>query len=259
MIDCQKLEFSPSLARARIEKVGRILGLGVLRRLLCFVLYLLGVNRRAVAEALEMPPDSAKSIIKAVERGGLPALEDRRRRTSTFRTPPEPKAPEVKVRQEDPWMLVDFGMPGPVLRVPTADPLHVKVVLLSLLNSGLIAQKEVAQVLGYSREHTRNLAQKLQVEGVPALLDKRKGQTQDYRVGVEAKAELIQQFVLAAVGQGRSSGRGLSEDLQARCKLTIPERTVRHHLKKLGLSRIKESLPELLAGVKKNSSAPSKT
>ncbi len=67
------------------------------------------------------------------------------------------------------------------------------------------------------------------------------------------KAQLIEQFVVDLVTDGRVSGRQLAEHLQQRCDVVLSERSIRDHLRKLGLSRIKRSLPGLLKEAKKNS------
>lgn len=91
-----------------------------------------------------------------------------------------------------------------------------------------------------------SLALRLNTEDVPALIDKREGQKQEYRFIPEVKAELIQQFVLGIVPDGRASGKLLAEHLRERCELVLCERSIRDQLVKLGLSRIKKSLPERL-------------
>jgi transposase len=109
----------------------------------------------------------------------------------------------------------------------------------------------VAPWLGVTPTHTRNLARKLAEEDVAGLLDKRQGQQQEYRVTPEVKAELIQQFVLDIVQRGKTSGKQIAQHLAERCEIELSERTVRDHVRKLGLPQIAESLPELLTGLKK--------
>jgi hypothetical protein len=92
----------------------------------------------------------------------------------------------------------------------------------------------------------------LSADDITALIDKRKGQQQEYRFSPEVKAELIQQFVLDIVSSGKSSGKLLADHLQKRCELILSERSIRDHISKLGLSRIKKSLPDLLSALKKN-------
>ena len=251
MIDCQHASFSPQLQLQRISQANGLLGSKVLLRLLCFALYLLGVDRNSIAQLLDIPSGTVRSIVRAVLHGGLPALEDRRQRSSTF-LPPGYRTLNISARREQQGVSVDLGTSAG-LQMPEANTLQSRVVLLTMLNSNLLSTAEVASVLGLSQVHTLNLARRLEQEDVGALIDKREGQKQEYRFTEEVKAELIQQFMLDLVAGGRVSGRLLSEHLRDRCQLSLSARSIREQLGKLGLNRIKKSLPALLAGAKKNS------
>lgn len=252
-IDCQKLGFSRSLSQDRMQRAIRGLGETVVQRILCFSLYLLGVNRRAIGEALGIPGETAKSIIKAIERNGVPALEDRRHRISTFLPQaPTPMGPIVLSASEE-YVVVDFGAEDRRLQIPRQNEMQVRTVLLSLCNSGLLSQGQVADAIGLTRAHTATLAHRLAKEGLYSLIDKRQGQKFDYRITPEVKAELVQQFAIDVIAHGKTSGEAISAELQDRCQITVPARTVRHHLVRMGLQRIKQSLPQLLAAVKKTS------
>jgi len=72
-----------------------------------------------------------------------------------------------------------------------------------------------------------------------------------YRVTAPVKAELVQQFAVDIITSGQTSGSKISSELKERCNIAVPARTVRHHLAQMGLREIKESLPQLLAVVKK--------
>ena len=157
---------------------------------------------------------------------------------------------KIKVQMEQHGLRVDFDTMGR-LEIPRENILQTRVVLLTMLTGGLLSTRDVSEALGVSAVHTLDLAHKLHTDDVPALIDKREGQKQEYRFTEEVKAELIQQFVVDVVAGSRVSGRLLSEHLQDRCELNLSERSIRDHLSKLGLSRIKKSLPELLKGLKK--------
>ena len=148
-------------------------------------------------------------------------------------------------------MIVDFGVAGQLV-IPRRNTLQTIVILLTLLDNNLISTREVSEVLGFSMAHTLNLAQKLHTDDITTLIDKRQGQQQEYRFTPEVKAELIQQFVLGIVSSGKSSGKLLANHLQERCELTLSERSIRDHISKLGLSRIKKTLPNLLSVLKKD-------
>jgi hypothetical protein len=214
---------------------------------------LLGLNRQDIGKSLELPAETVKSIIKALIRDGLGALEDRRRQSSAFISPVSPKLPHITLKQEEQLVVVDFGAQDRQLKLNQKDPLQLRTVLLSMLNSGLLTNQQVAQAVSLTPPRTATLAQRLMQDGALSLVDKREGQKQDYRVTPETKAELIQQFAVDVITAGATSGVTISDKLKQRCQITIPARTVRHHLAKLGLPKIKRSLPQLVASVKKTS------
>jgi len=253
MIDCRELTFSPQLSEQRIAKAEEILGPNETQRVLCFALSLLGADRTKISQTLDLPPGSVRSVIRAVHHHGLPALEDRRRSTSSFLAPSQPESPSVQVQATEKEVVVDLGASENALRVPQQNRLQLRAILLSMLNSGLLPKKEVAGLLGLTPEHTSNLARRLQEEDLAALIDKRKGQQKDYRVTPKTKAKLIQEFVSEVAVRGEATSKQLCEDLKQKHQLILPERTVRHHVQKLGLKSIKPDLHEFLTSLKKNS------
>lgn len=259
LIDCQHLSSSPRLSEHRIDQAQQRLGLAVVQRILCFALYLLGVNRKAIAQLLGIPLETAKSIIKAVNRDGLEALEDRRRRFSTFLPKVQPEPARITLRDEEDHVVVDLGVGDRSLKLSRRDPLQLKIVLLSMLNNNLLLKRDVAETLTLTPSHTKTLARRLSEEGARSLVDRRQGQKQEYRVPTPVKAELVQQFAVDIITSGQTSGSKISTELKKRCNISVPARTVRHHLAQMGLREIKQSLPQLLAGVKKTSSNYSST
>ncbi len=249
MIDCHSASFSAGLQQQRLGQARKILGEEVVDRILCFALYLLGIERSSIAELTGRPAGTVRSVIRAVLHGGVAAFEDRRRRSSTF-LPPQLKGMKIGIERQEQGVSVDLEGSGRI-QIPRQNNLQVRVVLLTLLGSGLVGTRDVSKVLGLSTVQTLNLARRLEREDIRGLIDKREGQKQEYRFTAEVKAELIQQFVLDIVAEGRTSGRSLSEHLLKRCELRLSERSIRDQLGKLGLSRIKESLPYFLSGLKK--------
>ena len=250
MFDCQNFHFSPELGRQRFQRAAQVIDDNVLNRLLTFALYLLGVNRSDIARTAGRPLDSIKSLIKAIEKDGLAALDDRRRRDTSPTPAPAPQAGPWELFEEQGALVLRCGTPEKQLLIPGQNALQKKVVLLSAVHSGLLTAADVAPWLGVTPTHTRNLARKLTQEDAAGLLDKRQGQ-QEYRITPEVKAELIQQFVLDVVQRGKTSGKQMAKHLAERCQLELSERTVRDHVRKLGLAQIAGSLPELLTDLKK--------
>lgn len=253
LMDCRNLLFSPHLAQDRMQRAQQLFGINVIQRYICFALYLLGVNRSAIGQALDIPPETAKSIIKAMTSDGLCALEDRRRSVSTFLPQSLPQPTPITLREADEHIIVDFGVERRQVVIPRQNVLQMRAVLLSMLNSGLLPCHQVAEVIGLTPTYTATLAHRLEHEDIFALVDKRQGQKSDYRVTPEVKAELVQQFVVDAVAQRKVSSEAISAELKDRCQMNVPARTVRHHLARIGLPAIKNTLPKLLAAAKKNS------
>ncbi len=88
---------------------------------------------------------------------------------------------------------------------------------------------------------------------VEAVLDKRRGQLRDYRVGSELKGEMIVQFVLELAECGRASSAAVARRLIRHSDEDVSERTVRHHLSRMGLTGVKESLIAGLRAIKRGS------
>lgn len=249
-MDCQDLSFDAKLSEQRMEKAVSVLGARIVKRVIGFALYLMGVNRSTVARKLGIPRETAKSFIKTVLRDGPAALGDRRRRYCFSPSEPQP-APVVKLFRDGDWIVAQFGSGEQSLRIPADNLLQVRSVLLSMYSNGLITAGDASRQLGVTGVHVRNMARRLQDGDVSALIDKRQGQKHDYVVTSEIKGELIQQFVVELLVYGKTSGRKLAEELCRRRQITVAERTVRHHLSALGLQQIRKTLPELFEAVKK--------
>ena len=138
------------------------------------------------------------------------------------------------------------------LKIPQSHRVHLRSVLLSLLQANLLSVHTVSSALGITAAHCRELSAKLVNDGVTeVLIDKRKGQKQDFRVDLSVKAELIQHFAARAVTGHSTSSQVLTELINDTQKTTISSRTIRWHMNKLGLMKIKKTLPNLVEALKK--------
>jgi hypothetical protein len=253
------LDCSEAHSANRIEAASETLGEAVVQRLLAFALFLMGARREDVARHLSMPTGTLFSLLTRVSRHGLPAFEDRRRSHSEFLPAAPREAPALEVTATESGMIVDFGAQGHVVSLPADNVLQTRTFLLTLMANGLLERSRVAELLGYSSTHTERLARQLTRGDVTALLDRREGRKEDYRVTAEVKPELVQQYVVNVITGGKTSGEAISTQLEERCGIHIPPRTVRHHLAKMGLPLLRRSLPELLEAVKKTSRESSGT
>ena len=250
MINCQDLNFSPILCRQRISHAESVLGTRVFNRIICFALYHLGAKRQNISDVLNMPPGTVRSTIRAIHQGGLAAFEDRRKKITTIVSPPLQRTQKAFVNRQQQSTIIAIG--NTEIRIPINNPLQTKVVLLTLLDNGLLNNSDVAKILNISKVQVSNLSKGLCGHDVPSLIDKRKGQKQDYRFTPKVKAELVQQFTANAVTGNPTSSRVISEQINERCGLKLPDRSIRLHMRKLGLPNITASLPLLVDTLKKN-------
>ena len=70
MINCQNISFSNELSQRRMAQAQKHLGAKIVNRIICFALYLLGVNRNSSSDLLNIPSGSVRSIIRVILRDG---------------------------------------------------------------------------------------------------------------------------------------------------------------------------------------------
>lgn len=245
------MSFSSTHANKRREAAQKNMGEGTVQRLIAFGLFLLGAKREDIARYMEIPLGTLLSFLTRMDIHGPAALQDRR---STKARSKEETQPRCSVKIYEDQLHISIGAPGCKLTVPVRNPLQCKSVLLTFLDNGLLATKEVAKAVGLSPRRVRGLSTAMGEKDILALLDQRKGQKTDYRFTPEVKSELFQQFAANAITGKSTSSRAIAENLQQRCSMDLPDRSIRLHLRKLGLPRIAQTLPALIQTLKKNSS-----
>ncbi len=251
MLRCQELpRLSEQKSRNRLASANNVLGPALVSRVVGFALYLLGASRRALAEITGLRPDALKALVSRVLSDGLPALEDRRRRLPTAFPAPALVRPQPRVQVRDETVVIELDEHQKI-EILRKNRLQCRTVLLTFLEANLLGIDQVADALNLSKVRVRSLRAVLQNEGVPGLMDQRKGR-REYRVTPGVKAEIIQQFMLNLATNVSTSSARLQEDLDERCQIQLGPRTIRLHLERLGLRGIGKSLRELLADAKKN-------
>jgi len=249
--------FSTSHSHKRIKKALLILPELVLKKMLFFSLYLLGARIGAIASLVGMPEESGKTVIKRISKGGLPALGDRRQSAKAYEYQlPHPtiQSQQVSVITEGDSCLITLFDSDQQIKILRKHRVHLRSVILTLLQAGLISDQIASSALGITAAHCLDLSEKLLNEDVAeVLLDKRKGQTTDLLVDPQVKAELVQQFAARSIAGYSVSGKALAEAINANLQIAISDRAVRWHMKKLGLMEIKKSLPKLVKSLKKTS------
>ena len=254
-MDCQIIEFSATKSSQRIAKVSNVFGPYLLNRVLAFALYLFGAKHRVVATLFGMPDDSLKTMLRVLRKDGFPALCDRRQ-TATPSIPPlpclEPSKPQVSLLVDDEFCHIHFGFEGCDLKIPRGHKTHLRTVLVSLFQAGLLTSSDISSVLGITAARCRALAAMLSSHGVEeALIDKREGQKKDFRVGEKEKTVIVKHYVATLVTGHSTSSVSLAKAIEKHDEISLSPRTIRCHVNKLGLPDLKGTLPALLETLKK--------
>ncbi len=249
-MDCRTIEFSPIRAQQRIDKVLRVFPKALVFRIIAFCLYLLGAKLNQISALVGMPEESIRTYARVVFRDGFDALLDRRRNATPVVFPTVQASASTRV--EDDWLIVKFDSISGEIKIPIEHKVQARTVLLTLVQSKLLANQDIASALALSPGTCHQLAKKLLVNDVElALFDKRRGQTRDYRVGTIQKAEIIKHYAARAVSGHCTSSDKVAEAVNADSEIQISARTLRWHVAKLGLPLIKRSLPEMVDTLKK--------
>jgi hypothetical protein len=250
-ISLGELPLSGNKSKRRIDRAIQTLGEAVTRNLLSFALFLLGADRKTIATHLNMPQGTFLSLLTKIGRDGLPAVEDRRRKRSDFLSHGKPQIADTTVKLNTDEVIIIMGNKDSVIRIPVRNSLQIKVVLLTLHINGLLTSSTVADILNCTTTHCSRLSRQLIMDDVPSLIDKRTGHKDDYRVGPEEKAEIIQQLAVRIISGHRASSEVLAKAVKEKTGTNLSPRTVRDHINKLGLHSIKKTLPELMNTLKK--------
>ncbi len=251
-MDHHQIEFSPEKSQERINRALQIFPQKLLMRILAFALHLQGTKRKDIAKLVGMPDESVKTFLRLVSRDGFFALRDRRTSATSSVAVSPPSLPHPCVhRDQDEW-IINFGIHDKTLSIPSTHSVQARTVILSLLNAKALSAQECATALGISVAHCRELARKLADRDVAqSLLDKREGQRTNYRVGPEQKVEIIRQWVARIVTGHSTSSDVLTKQVNERTQSRLSARTVRWHIRELGLVNIQDTLPQLISSLKK--------
>lgn len=249
-MDCRTIEFSPIKAQQRIDKVLRVFPKYLLFRILAFSLYLLGAKLSQISSLVGMPEESIRTYARVIFRDGFDALLDRRRDGAPVVSPPVQQG--ISLRVESDWLVISCDSVSGEIKIPIERKVQARTVLLTLVQSQLLTNQDIAPALALSPRTCHQLAKKLLANDVElSLFDKRRGQTRDFRVGPVQKAEIIKQYAARVVTGHSTSSDKIAEAVNTGSEIQISPRTLRWHVAKLGLPLMKPSLPEMVDTLKK--------
>jgi len=250
-----KIQFSQKLSEKRISEVEKKFGAKTVNRIIAIALFLLGGNRKKISNFLDIPVGTLFSLLTRFHTKGVNVFIHPKKTNQTF----QKKIPK-HINKTQTYLDIIFGEQKKRIYIPleknkliinTSNQIQFKTIILSFMNSGFLTIKETSEILQLSERHVCNLNKLLQQDDTISLIDKRKGQQKDYTVTEEIKAELIQQFSANVINGRSTSSKEITKQLNKACNCNISDRIVRLHISKLGLDKIKRTLPDLVAGIKK--------
>lgn len=254
MLNClDELKFSQTHSDNRIEKAYTLFGENFVNKIIGFVFFLLGANRKQIAKHINIPLGTFLSFLTRIDKIGLLAFGDRRSLGSFQVKQSKSQKFNVMLKEDENNFKIFLNDDDSPLSLPKTNSLQCKIILLTFLDNGLLSLKEVSHALNFSTVHTRQLCAKLHNQDAYSLIDKRKGQLMDYTYTPEIKAEVIKQFAVNVVTGGSISSKNISKQLNDKHSLRLSDRSVRFHMNKLGLLKIAKSLSVEIENLKKTS------
>ena len=250
-IDCRSLTFSPDLSANRLCKAQLIFGEKVLKRIIVFCLYILGVRRTEISKAVGLPENTARTMLKAISKDGFIAFFDRRKKqvnmSETLHGKPTKKKDIIINELHDKYQI---SINEADIFISKKNKHQLKAMLLTFAENGLISKTHAGKVLNISSSHVAYLINSMSENDLTCLIDKRRGQQKDYIFTSELKSELIVQFAVNAATGKPTSSPVLTKDLEHRTSHKLSERSIRFHINNLGLKGKAVQLWELI-GLKK--------
>ena len=250
-LDCRNLKFDPKLALRRMEKAKLVIKPNVIKSILCFCLYILGAKRNEIADFLGLPHNTVRSMLKGIMRDGFTAFFDRRRKKNDGTISPKPteKKQEVKITTNDKNHIISIN--NAEISICRENKLQFKSLVLTLTANKLMSKTASSSLLNATSSHVGYLCKKLREKDIGCLIDQRRGQRQDYVYKPELKSELILQYVVNASNGEKTSGHAIASGILERTRIDLSERSVRHHISKLGLRMIAGKITDLVCSQKK--------
>ena len=250
-IDCRPLTFSPDLSANRLSKAQLIFGEKVLKRIIVFCLYILGMRRSEISEVVKLPENTIRTMLKAILKDGFIAFFDRRKNQVDIlvglRDKPIKKKDIIINELRDKYQV---SINGTDIFISKKNRHQLKAMLLTFAENRLISKTYAGKVLNISSSHVGYLINNMSENDLICLIDKRRGQQKDYVFTPELKSELIVQFAVNAATGKPTSSPVLAKDLEQRISHKLSERSIRFHINNLGLKDKSAKLWELI-GLKK--------
>ena len=248
-MNCPILDGSKSILKGqkRLDKAIDRLGEDVVKRILGFSLYTLGYSYEWINKHIGMPEAGMKLIVGEIYDNGVERFIDKRKKDSysiNIKASPTKSIPsKVTLIENSNNEFFEFTSTGPIsLNIRKDDHLSKKIISLLFLESNLLNQKEVSEILGCQRQAVHRNQMNLKSMGVKGLYDNRLGQKKDYKYSPDHKSKIIHEFFLAILENKLPSKINITKRLNEKSPDLYSQRSVADHLKKMGLTDNKEQM-----------------
>jgi transposase len=128
---------------------------------------------------------------------------------------------------------VVFRWHEPLYRVALTDEVHLRLVAVSLRQSGLATQEEICHAFGHSVATQTRWEQQYRTHGIDGLVSKKPG-------GSHRELDKSQEAFVRRWFHAGCSNREMAK------RLSVDEATIRRTLKRLGLARVPVAIPRML-------------
>ncbi len=250
-IDCRNLSFSLDLSESRLNKAQLVFGEKVLKRIIVFSLYILGVRRTEISQTVKLPENTVRTMLKAISKNGIVALFDRRKKPLEI-TKNSDNKPSARKNIEISELIdrYQISINESDIFILKKNRHQLKAMILTFAENGLISKTHAGKLLNVSSSHIGYLINNIAENDLPCLIDQRKGQKKEFVFTPEIKSELIVQYAVNAATGKSTSSSVLAKDLEQRTSHQLNQRSIRFHINNLGLKGKAAQLWELV-GLKK--------
>jgi hypothetical protein len=250
-IDCRNLSFSLDLSESRLNKVQFVFGEKVLKRIIVFSLYILGVRRTEISQTVKLPENTVRTMLKTISKNGVIALFNRRNKPLEITKSLDNK-PSIRENIEISELhdRYQISINETDIFILKKNKNQLKAIILTFAENGLISKTYAGELLNVSSSHVGYLINNITENDLFCLIDQRRGQQKDFVFTPEIKSELILQFAVNAATGKSTSSPVLAKDIEQRTSHELSQRSIRFHINSLGLKGKAAQLWELV-GLKK--------
>jgi len=248
LMECPDLKNLQSLHKGqnRINHAVKSLGEDVVNRILGYSLYLFGFPYDFISSKTDISEAGLKTLAQQINKNGTERFQDKRRKKECLYLKEKEKTlndAAIVMYNEQEKDYSEFEIKGNFsIKIQKDDILGKKLLTLLFMNAGILMQKDVARIMNCQPLAVRDNFRKFQTSGSKGLLDRRCGQTKDYKFDEKVIVEILKKFISSAFDMETPTKTNITKHLNETFLQRFSERATALHLKKMGLTDNKKDL-----------------